>query len=465
MADKKNGAQGADPATATATKRKQLPKIETVRRAMAALGKEASRADIQGYVRQKFGIKIGLDHISNCKGDLAKRAAKAATPASPGSATAKSAAQAGRRPGKPSVPQCAGCTTQSSASCACTCAVGGSLRSSRSGILLEDVLTAEDPDRPYRGRPPTDADRRPGQVSGRASGATALRKDRRAVLPLSSRAPDRVDSGQGWRRVAVRVNPFPQATRSRIDLAKDQGGLCSTPFGITDFFTRPLDTPFSRRGPRVLNAFRHHGLLHQSFGSCDRGSPAGVCSTPFGITDFFTIERCVPLAEIGVPGAQRLYRHHGLLHVAGFAVGMVVLLCSTPFGITDFFTISPPLRYVRRTVLNAFRHHGLLHSTGRATILTRRLVLNAFRHHGLLHNRWAAGWRQVWVLNAFRHHGLLHRDTIYPVCASVASAQRLSASRTSSQRNAIHAANRNLCSTPFGITDFFTAGRWRVLPR
>ena len=59
MADKKNGTQAAGPATATETapKRKKLPKIEAVRRAMAALGKEASRADIQGYVRQKFGSR------------------------------------------------------------------------------------------------------------------------------------------------------------------------------------------------------------------------------------------------------------------------------------------------------------------------------------------------------------------------------------------------------------------------
>ena len=94
MADKKNGTQGAGPATATETapKRKKLPKIEAVRRAMAALGKEASRADLQGYVRQKFGVKIGLDHISNCKSELAKKAAKATTPAGPGSAATKSAA-------------------------------------------------------------------------------------------------------------------------------------------------------------------------------------------------------------------------------------------------------------------------------------------------------------------------------------------------------------------------------------
>ena len=140
MADTKNGTQAAGPATATktATKRKQLPKIEAVRRAVAALGKEASRADIQGYVRQKFGIKIGLDHISNCKGDLAKRAAKAATPASLGSATAKSAAGSASS-GKPSIPQP---PAAQSTPAGHTRAVGGN-GSSRASILLEDVLTTK----------------------------------------------------------------------------------------------------------------------------------------------------------------------------------------------------------------------------------------------------------------------------------------------------------------------------------
>src|ERR1022692_2367725 len=85
MADKNNGAQGAGSAAATETgwKRKKLTKVEAVRRAIAALGEEASRGDLQGYVRQKFGVKIGLDHISNCKGELAKRAAKAPPSAGP----------------------------------------------------------------------------------------------------------------------------------------------------------------------------------------------------------------------------------------------------------------------------------------------------------------------------------------------------------------------------------------------
>ena len=140
MADTKNGTQGAGPATATETapKRKKLPKIEAVRRAMAALGKEASRADIQGYVRQKFGIKIGLDHISNCKGELAKRAAKAATPAGPGPAATKSAAGQAAS-GKPNASESP--AVQSTAG-APTHAVSGN-GSTRASILLEDVLTAK----------------------------------------------------------------------------------------------------------------------------------------------------------------------------------------------------------------------------------------------------------------------------------------------------------------------------------
>ena len=140
MTDKKNGKQGAAPATATETapKRKQIPKIEAVRRAMAALGAGASRADLQGYVRQKFGVKIGLDHISNCKGELAKRAAKAATPAGLGSAATQAAAGQAAS-GKPNAPQS---RAAQSTPATHTRAVGGN-GSSRTSILLEDVLTAK----------------------------------------------------------------------------------------------------------------------------------------------------------------------------------------------------------------------------------------------------------------------------------------------------------------------------------
>ncbi len=140
MADKKNGTQAAGLATKTetASNRKQLPKVEAVRRAMTALGKEASRADIQGYVRQKFGIKIGLDHISNCKGELAKRAGKGATPTDSESAAAKLAA-APAASGKHNAPQS---RAAQSTPAAHTRAVGGN-GSSQANILLDDVLTAK----------------------------------------------------------------------------------------------------------------------------------------------------------------------------------------------------------------------------------------------------------------------------------------------------------------------------------
>jgi hypothetical protein len=140
MTDKKNGTQGAGPATATETapKRKQIPKVEAVRRAMAALGAGASRTDLLGYVRQKFGGKIGLDHISNCKGELAKRAAKTATPAGSEYAAAKAAAGQAAS-GKPSTPRPRAAQYTPAAR---THPVGGN-GSSRASILLEDVLTAK----------------------------------------------------------------------------------------------------------------------------------------------------------------------------------------------------------------------------------------------------------------------------------------------------------------------------------
>jgi sRNA-binding protein len=140
MTDKKNGTQGAGPVMATETvpKRKQIPKIEAVRRAMAALGAGASRADLQGYVRQKFGVKIGLDHISSCKADLAKRAAKATTPAGSQAAATKSAAGPAAS-GKPTAPESRAAQPTPATH---TRAVGGN-GSSRASILLEDVLTAK----------------------------------------------------------------------------------------------------------------------------------------------------------------------------------------------------------------------------------------------------------------------------------------------------------------------------------
>jgi hypothetical protein len=144
MADRTNGMQGvaqaaanAPAASKTRRKRKKLTKLEAVRRAMGALGEEASRKDIQGYVRQKFGFKMGLDHISNCKGELAKRAAKATTLAGPPAAAAKPAATLASR--KPTALES---RVAQPAPARRTRTAGGNA-SSGASIRLEDVLTAK----------------------------------------------------------------------------------------------------------------------------------------------------------------------------------------------------------------------------------------------------------------------------------------------------------------------------------
>ena len=141
MADDKNGAQAAATAESKGKKRrrKKLTKIEAVKRAMAALGAEASRSDIQGYVRQKFGVQTSLHNISKCKGELAKRAArdsgaatkarKATTGAGNGSAVEKAAAQPpAKAPSPARTPQAR--TT-------------GGGRSAGATIRLEDALLAK----------------------------------------------------------------------------------------------------------------------------------------------------------------------------------------------------------------------------------------------------------------------------------------------------------------------------------
>ena len=140
MADKKNGAQGAGSAAANEAvrKRKKLAKVEAVRRAMTALGEEATRTNLQGYVQQKFGVKMSLNHITKCKTKLAMRAAKAATPAGPKAAAAKpaAAAAASRKPAA------AESRAEHSVPAPRTRPADGN-GSSRASILLEDVLTAK----------------------------------------------------------------------------------------------------------------------------------------------------------------------------------------------------------------------------------------------------------------------------------------------------------------------------------
>ena len=108
----------------------------------------------------------------------------------------------------------------------------------------------------------------------------------------------------------------------------------------------------------MLNAFRHHSLVHCDIGGA--GDWQRRCSTPFGITAWFT-----------TVGSTRRQATNG---------------CSTPFGITAWFTSSLPQPGCRRwAVLNAFRHHSLVHRILVGIDLVFAVVLNAFRHHSLVH--------------------------------------------------------------------------------
>jgi hypothetical protein len=90
MAEKKaNGAAGATsqgqvggatPAHAGV----KVSKLDAVARALAELGGDATRPQIQSFVKDRFGYATTPDHISNCKSDLAKRAKKAAAKAPQG---------------------------------------------------------------------------------------------------------------------------------------------------------------------------------------------------------------------------------------------------------------------------------------------------------------------------------------------------------------------------------------------
>jgi hypothetical protein len=61
MAEKTNKANGV------------ITKIEAVRQALGKLGKDASRPEIQKFIKNNFRLDITPDHISNCKAELRKR--------------------------------------------------------------------------------------------------------------------------------------------------------------------------------------------------------------------------------------------------------------------------------------------------------------------------------------------------------------------------------------------------------
>jgi hypothetical protein len=53
-----------------------MTKVEAVRQALAELGPDAKPTQIQGHVKDKFGIEMSKDHISVTKRSLLKKAGK-----------------------------------------------------------------------------------------------------------------------------------------------------------------------------------------------------------------------------------------------------------------------------------------------------------------------------------------------------------------------------------------------------
>ncbi|HKB35663.1 MAG TPA: hypothetical protein VKD72_04365 [Gemmataceae bacterium] len=88
MADKTNGqvATGAQ---------KPITKMEAVRRAWRALGKDAKPAQMKGFIKNRFGIDMTTDHISTCKGEIRRKKAarkkQAVTKTAPAQPPAKGA--------------------------------------------------------------------------------------------------------------------------------------------------------------------------------------------------------------------------------------------------------------------------------------------------------------------------------------------------------------------------------------
>jgi hypothetical protein len=114
MADKANTPEAGTPppgagSNAASAQGTSLTKIDAVKQALKALGKGASRADIQKFVKDHYDYEMTLDHISNCKGEIARKSkgkgkGKARKAAPRPAATKEPAKAAAARPTAPAVP-------------------------------------------------------------------------------------------------------------------------------------------------------------------------------------------------------------------------------------------------------------------------------------------------------------------------------------------------------------------------
>jgi len=63
-------------ANATKGKSGGVSKMDAVREALRQLGWDAKPAQIQGFIKEKFGVEMTLDHISNYKSDIRRKGGK-----------------------------------------------------------------------------------------------------------------------------------------------------------------------------------------------------------------------------------------------------------------------------------------------------------------------------------------------------------------------------------------------------
>ena len=64
-----------------------INKLEAVRRSIEKLGREATNSEIRADVLERFGLVMTTNHVSTCKGDLAKKAKAKKDAAAPAAKT------------------------------------------------------------------------------------------------------------------------------------------------------------------------------------------------------------------------------------------------------------------------------------------------------------------------------------------------------------------------------------------
>src|SRR5437763_321170 len=104
--------------------------------------------------------------------------------------------------------------------------------------------------------------------------------------------------------------------------------MCSTPFGVTVFFTQRLAGNESRH--RVLNAFRRHCLLHTTSTTW----PAPRWCGAQRLSASLSSSRNPHHGGRGHRRVLNAFRRYCLLHIGAFKASSDEIPCSTPFGVT-----------------------------------------------------------------------------------------------------------------------------------